>query len=105
MLKKILIISLLFWLPLLKVAVRASDDLQKCEISQHDRDGDGIPNHHDFDPMGWIYDCDTGEIIEGGQISVTGPGTITIMFNGASAYYRFSTNGTPEIYALSKAKN
>jgi len=101
MLKKILIISLLFWLPPLMTDVQASDDLQKCEISKHDRDGDGIPNHNDFDPMGWIYDSDSGEIIHGGQISITGPGVVTILFDGLEGYYRFVADGTAGKYILS----
>ncbi|MEP5631152.1 MAG: hypothetical protein ABJP79_04665 [Tateyamaria sp.] len=39
-----------------------------------DRDGDGIPDAEDFDPTGYFYCEDTGAILSGGQISVSGGG-------------------------------
>jgi hypothetical protein len=36
-----------------------------------DRDGDGIPDYLDYDPQGWFYDQESGEIIPGGKVDVT----------------------------------
>lgn len=61
-----------------------------------DRDGDSIPNDEDFDPTGYFYDEQTGEILTGGSISVTGPGapgSITIVSDGsATGFYQFLTS-------------
>lgn len=65
-----------------------------------DRDGDSIPNDVDYDPTGYFYDESTGEIISGGLVSASGPGTITTFQTGASGYYQFITDGTPGTYTL-----
>ncbi len=35
-----------------------------------DRDSDGIPDYLDYDPSGWFYDQESGEIIPGGSIDI-----------------------------------
>jgi len=65
-----------------------------------DRDGDGVTDDLDFDPTGYFYDEATGEIISGGLVSASGPGSITTYNTGASGYYRFETDGTAGTYTL-----
>ncbi len=65
-----------------------------------DRDGDGIPNHQDYDPSGYLYDEVTGEIVSGGQVSVSGPGAVNLIADGSSGAYRYSTDGTPGVYTV-----
>jgi len=65
-----------------------------------DRDGDGVPNYQDYDPMGYFYDRSDGKIISGGLISVTGPGLVTIVENGENGYYQFTTDGTSGTYTI-----
>jgi len=65
-----------------------------------DRDNDGVVNYQDYDPTGYFYDEDTGEIISGGSIEVTGPGTVTLVEDGSEGYYQFITDGTPGTYTL-----
>ncbi len=43
---------------------------------QGDRDGDGVPNHEDYDPTGYFYDEATGRILKGGSISVNPAGPV-----------------------------
>lgn len=52
------------------------------------------------DPMGYIYCEETGQIITGGTISVSGPGTTLITQNGSAGSYQFYTDGTPGVYTL-----
>ena len=47
------------------------DGLEEC--GNADRDGDGICDAEDFDPTGYFYCEDNGQILSGGQISVQGP--------------------------------
>jgi uncharacterized repeat protein (TIGR01451 family) len=47
------------------------DSLEACGGA--DRDGDGTCDAEDFDPTGYFYCEDTGQILAGGQISVQGP--------------------------------
>ena len=64
-----------------------------------DRDGDGIPDAQDYDPTGAFYCEDTGQLLSGGRISVTGPagsqtgvGTsnnITILRDGSDGRFQF----------------
>jgi len=54
-----------------------------------------------LDPMGYIYCEETGEIITGGTISVSGPGGFTITENGINGRYQFYTDGTSGIYTIS----
>jgi len=64
-----------------------------------DRDGDGIPDSEDYDPTGYFYCEENGQILTGGSISVSGPagsnnaiGTannITIVQDGSRGYFQF----------------
>lgn len=65
-----------------------------------DRDGDGIPNFLDYDPTGYFYDESTAEIITGGLITVSGPGSIIIQHDGSNGYYQFTTDGSQGIYTI-----
>ena len=65
-----------------------------------DRDNDGVPNYQDYDPTGYFYDEADGEIINGGEVSVSGPGVVTIVQNGSGGYYQFVTDGTAGTYTL-----
>lgn len=65
-----------------------------------DRDGDGIPDNEDYDPSGYIYAETTGEILSGGSIQVSGPGAITILYDGSTGYYEFYTDGTAGTYTV-----
>jgi hypothetical protein len=56
-----------------------------------DRDGDGVPNHEDYDPTGYFYDEDTGEIIPGGKVEVTPAGPVTVIKDGSDGEYQFVT--------------
>ncbi|MBC6993971.1 SdrD B-like domain-containing protein [Neolewinella lacunae] len=53
-----------------------------------------------IDPQGFIYCEETGEIITGGSISVSGPGTFVITLDGSTGEYQFFTDGTPGIYTI-----
>ncbi len=61
-----------------------------------DYDGDGIINSQDYDPTGYLYDSATGEIIIGGSISVSGPGSVNFIGgrNGSNGYYQFIVDQT-----------
>jgi len=48
----------------------APDNLESCT---EDRDGDGIPDCEDYDPTGYFYCEENGQILSGGGISVSGP--------------------------------
>ena len=52
------------------------------------------------DPQGYIYCEETGEIITGGTIAVSGPGDVVITLNGTSGQYQFYTDGTPGTYTI-----
>ncbi len=65
-----------------------------------DRDGDGIPDDEDYDPTGYFYEETTGQIIAGGQIAVSGPGVVTIVHDGSSGFYQFTTDGTAGTYTI-----
>jgi uncharacterized repeat protein (TIGR01451 family) len=64
-----------------------------------DRDGDGIPDREDYDPTGYFYCQENGQILSGGSIAVSGPagtnasiGTannITIVQDGSLGYFQF----------------
>ena len=64
-----------------------------------DRDGDGIADASDYDPTGYFYCEDTGAILAGGQITVSGngfsqtgvgtSGPITIVRDGSAGFYQF----------------
>jgi hypothetical protein len=55
-----------------------------------DRDGDSIDDASDFDPTGYFYCRDTGEILTGGSISVAGPGAANIILDGSSGQYQWT---------------
>gem|GEM_PF-2376867 len=76
------------------------DGIVDADEGAGDRDGDGTLDHLDYDPAGWIYNENTGDIISGGTISVTPPAGVTIAHDGSSGYYQFfvSSSGT---YTLS----
>jgi hypothetical protein len=59
-----------------------------------DIDRDFIPDCFDpdtfiIDPLGYIYCENTGEILDGGLITVTGPGNIYMIYDGSNGYYQF----------------
>ena len=74
------------------------DSIEGCGPGD-DRDGDGICDAQDFDPTGTFYCEDTGQILPGGLISVTGPfgtqtgvgssGCITILRDGSDGRFQF----------------
>ena len=68
--------------------------------SAEDDQGQHILNLIPHDPTGFIYCENSGEIITGGTISVTGPGQVFIVSNGSSGQYEFYTDGTPGTYQL-----
>jgi len=80
------------------------------ESDTNDRDGDGTPDNRDYDPTGYFYCEETGNILTGGLVSVTGPlgtqrgaGTsnnITIVRDGAAGSYQFHVSA-PGRYVLS----
>ncbi len=68
------------------------DDLE----GNGDRDGDGIPDSQDYDPTGYFYDSATGEIIPGGQISVSCDiGTVAFVGgnDGNAGFYQYTVSG------------
>ncbi|WP_421947075.1 SdrD B-like domain-containing protein [Phaeodactylibacter xiamenensis] len=61
-----------------------------------DADGDFIPDVNDpdiggemLDPQGFIYCENTGEIISGAAIEVTGPGNVTMVADGSTGFYQW----------------
>ena len=65
--------------------------------TEGDRDGDGIPNNVDYDPHGYFYCEENGNILEGGLITVTGPlGSQTGV--GTSNNIRIVKDGTDGVY-------
>ncbi|MCF6321898.1 MAG: hypothetical protein L3J32_09050, partial [Rhizobiaceae bacterium] len=81
-----------------------------AESAVNDRDGDGIPDARDYDPTGYFYCEETGGILNGALISITGPlgtqsgvGTssnITIVRDGSSGFYQFHVSA-PGTYSMS----
>ncbi len=65
-----------------------------------DRDGDSIPDNEDYDPSGWIYNQDNGDIISGGTISVSPSAGVTIIHDGSNGYYQFTVSQSGD-YTLS----
>jgi uncharacterized repeat protein (TIGR01451 family) len=80
-----------------------------AESSSDDRDGDGIPDAEDYDPTGYFYCEESGAILSGGAISISGPagsnsaiGTqnnITIVEDGSNGFYQFFVSA-PGRYTL-----
>ena len=54
------------------------------ESSSADRDGDGIPDARDYDPQGYFYCQADGRILPGGRVSVSGPGNVNMVKDGAA---------------------
>ena len=75
------------------------DGIPDGEEGDGDRDDDGVPNFEDFDPAGYFYCRDTGEIVEGGSISVSGPAPANIRNDGSSGRYDFTVD-TPGTYTV-----
>ena len=69
------------------------------EDDQDDQTIELVPH----DPTGYVYCDKTGELVTGGQISVSGPGQVFIVADGSNGYYEFYTDGTPGVYQLSYA--
>ena len=66
-----------------------------------DRDNDGTPNFLDVDPAGYFYNQKTGEILTGGEITVTGPGAINITEDAsATGHYEWFIDGTAGTYTM-----
>ena len=69
------------------------------ESNSEDRDGDGIPDSEDYDPTGYFFCEENGNILSGGGILVSGPtgsnasiGTannIVIVEDGSNGFYQF----------------
>jgi large repetitive protein len=55
---------------------------------------------NDFDPTGYFYDAITGEILSGGSLTVSGPGSVSLSQNGSTGQYVFTTDGTAGTYNL-----
>ncbi len=68
------------------------DQVPDANEGTGDRDGDGAMNCQDYDPTGYFYDEATGEIISGGAVSVSGPGSVNLLENGSNGYYQFTVN-------------
>jgi len=63
-----------------------------------DRDGDQIVDRLDYDPTGYFYNSDSGEIIAGGQVQIScDKGTVTFVsgLDGASGFYQYIVEGIP----------
>ena len=79
------------------------------ESSVDDRDGDGIPDSEDYDPTGYFYCEENGQILTGGGITVTGPlgsnssigaaNNIVIVEDGSNGFYQFYVTAPGE-YSL-----
>ncbi|MCR9098370.1 MAG: HYR domain-containing protein, partial [bacterium] len=84
-----------------------------------DADGDYIPDVNDpdvggemLDPQGFIYCENTGEIITGGTVEVSGPGNVTMIADGSTGFYQWFVDAsgtytmtltTPTGYGISTA--
>lgn len=77
-----------------------SDGIEDSVEGEGDRDGDGVANYLDYDPTGYFYNESDGEIITGGLVSVSGPGSVTIVENGYNGYYQFLADGTAGTYTI-----
>lgn len=53
-----------------------------------------------YDPIGYFYCEETGQIIPGGSFTVSGPGVILIIEDGSTGRYQFETDGTPGTYTM-----
>lgn len=53
-----------------------------------------------IDPTGYVYCEESGKVISGGTISVSGPGAVLLTQNGNAGFYQFFTDGTPGTYSI-----
>jgi hypothetical protein len=69
-------------------------DILEFALPANDRDRDGIPDALDYDPQGYIYDSETGDIIPGGKVSASCDqgATITYIQDGANGEYYWYAN-------------
>ncbi|HYD50512.1 MAG TPA: hypothetical protein VEB21_19305 [Terriglobales bacterium] len=58
------------------------------EEGDDDRDNDGIPNDEDYDPTGYFYDINTGRILPGGSVTITGCPNM-VLEDGSQGFYQF----------------
>ncbi|NVK07349.1 MAG: VWA domain-containing protein, partial [Marivivens sp.] len=58
----------------------AFDNIESATL---DRDGDGIVDRQDYDPQGYFYCQADGRILSGGKVTVSGPGTVTMVHDGS----------------------
>lgn len=94
-----------------KAEISHAEDVEGNQFPDVDSTPDnGDPDEDDLDvasvnilphdPTGYIYCEESGEIITGGTVSVTGPGTVYLVADGSNGYYEFYTDGTPGIYTI-----
>lgn len=76
----------------------ANDNLVLAALSGGDSTGNDFLDA--VDPAGYIYDVVTGQIIAGGSIAVSGPGSVTILLDGSTGQYSFITDGTLGSYTI-----
>jgi uncharacterized repeat protein (TIGR01451 family) len=67
-----------------------NDNLIKVTISGSNSTGNDFLDA--VDPAGYIYSPVDGRIIAGGSISVSGPGSVTILLDGSTGQYSFITD-------------
>ncbi len=64
-----------------------------AESTQADRDGDGIADAYDYDPTGYFYCEETGEILSGGIVSITdasgSSANVRIVSDGSDGYFQW----------------
>ena len=76
----------------------ANDDRIAVTVNNADRDGNDFLDA--FHPQGYFYHVLDGSIVPGGGVSVTGPGTVSLLMDGSSGQYSFVIDGTPGTYTL-----
>ncbi|NNE58302.1 MAG: DUF11 domain-containing protein [Hellea sp.] len=84
----------------------AIDGIESCS---EDRDGDGIVDCEDYDPTGYFYCEENGQILAGGGISIMGPNGanasigsqngIVIVEDGSNGFYQFYVT-SPGTYTM-----
>ena len=70
-----------------------------CESETEDRDGDGIPDAEDYDPTGYLYDRNSGEILSGGRVTVN-PAPASMPSDGSGGFYQFFVAPGETVYTL-----
>ncbi|MBL9113959.1 MAG: DNRLRE domain-containing protein [Verrucomicrobiaceae bacterium] len=76
----------------------ANDNLIKVLIKDVNRTDNNFLDA--VDPHGYAYSPVNGQIIPGGSISVSGPGSVTILMDGSTGQYSFVTDGTTGTYTI-----